>query len=269
MHPEGPRNHGISRISEQTNTRNICRAYSVPGMTVATSHWHQTLKFLSVFIKKIWALSVISAFYCNTSTWETRLMQMLCQGFQSHLYWATILNNTTITVRCKSTNAFLGKMICCWIGARGRRIRTKCRFFALLYSISGFFRNLAMADDSTQKSIASVFVGTHLPTPAWNQTPQLMICIRQHKQASQSCLPLPICQKLAFRPVSFPSLCWQKSSCSYRAKQIVELIWTKPNTLPLSPSQPSFLWRQFFFTWFTKWPHKCFCRHQEKVGESS
>lgn len=38
MHYEGLRNHEISRISEQTSTRNICRAYNVPGMIEATFH---------------------------------------------------------------------------------------------------------------------------------------------------------------------------------------------------------------------------------------
>lgn len=53
---------------------------------------------------------MISAFYCNTSTRESRLMQMLCKGFKSQLYWFTIFNNTTVTVRHKRTKAFLGKM---------------------------------------------------------------------------------------------------------------------------------------------------------------
>lgn len=100
------RNHEISRISVQTSTRNVYRAYKVPGMAEAVSQWHQTLMFLSVLKKKVWALSVISAFYCNTSTRETRMMQMLCQGFQSHLYSFTMLNHTTVTVRHKRNKAF-------------------------------------------------------------------------------------------------------------------------------------------------------------------
>lgn len=100
---EGLRNHETSRVSEQTSARNICRIYHVPEMAEATNitHWNFWFFFLN-----IWALSSISAFYCNTSTRETRLMQMLCQGFQSHLYWFTTLNNTTVTVRHRRTKAF-------------------------------------------------------------------------------------------------------------------------------------------------------------------
>lgn len=106
--------YALRRSQKPRNFKNIWadkyRAYNVAGMAEATSQWHHTLTFLSVFFLKIWALSVISAFYCNTRTRETRLMQMLWQGFQSHLYWFTILNNTTVKVRHKRTKAFLGKM---------------------------------------------------------------------------------------------------------------------------------------------------------------
>lgn len=54
-----------------------------------TTHW----SFCQFFFQKIWALSVISAFYCNTSTRETRLMQMLCRAsratFTDLLYLTT------------------------------------------------------------------------------------------------------------------------------------------------------------------------------------
>lgn len=66
-------------------------------------HW----SFCPFFLKRSEHFP-ISAFYLNTSTRETRLMQM-CQGFQSHLYWFTIFNNTTVTVRHKRTKAFLGR----------------------------------------------------------------------------------------------------------------------------------------------------------------
>lgn len=75
---------------------------SLKWLKPLTSH----TEISDIFFLNIWALSSISAFYCNTSTRETRLMQMLCQGFQSHLYWSTTLNNTTVTVRHRRTKAF-------------------------------------------------------------------------------------------------------------------------------------------------------------------
>lgn len=183
---------------------------------------------------------MISAFYFNTSTRQTRLMQMLCQGFQSHLYWFTTLNNTTVTLRQKRTETFLGKMIYCWIGAGCRRIRTKCRFLP-----------------SSVQSLASSEIQQCLMTALRRALHQhllelillLLLGIRHHTddlyKATQTGIPVlpppPYLPKACFQASAIPSLCWQKSLCSYRAKQTVELIWTQPNTLPSSPSLLSFL----------------------------
>lgn len=109
-----------------------------------------------------------------------------------------ILNKATVTVSHKKTKVFFWKMkleddvgLEQEVEESEPRLGVSLPLFNLLLlqkTNNGWWQQF--------KSIRSIFAGTHLLTPGWNQTPQLMIGINQHKQALQSCFSVPLCKSL-------------------------------------------------------------------------
>lgn len=115
-------------------------------------------------------------------------------------------------MRHKTTKAFFWKTKFCWIGGRSRGIRTKFRVFHLSLFNLLLLQRCSKGWQWQLRSIRSIFAGTDLPTPSWNQTPQLMMCINQHKQALQSCLSLSAKSLISGQCNSLP--CTGRSACA-------------------------------------------------------